>query len=221
LIRGVLFDSGGTLVGPVGGRWNPRFDFEEVVLHHVPDVEVRRFRQAFEAGERHLATAPPSAPRDDYHRVVLAALDIPAPSRALLHDLARPLDVPVLEPFAEVPDVLDALRRKGVRMAVVTDNTPEIDALYEQIGLRSLFDAFVISAELGCRKPDPRMYRAGSEALALQPGECLFVDDDPDLVAAAIGLGYEGRAIRRSDGESPSDVPVITDLREVVDLVGG
>ena len=29
--RGVLFDSGDTLTRPVGGRWNPRFDFEEIV----------------------------------------------------------------------------------------------------------------------------------------------------------------------------------------------
>jgi hypothetical protein len=31
-IRGVLFDAGGVLIGPVGGRWNPRYDFEDIVL---------------------------------------------------------------------------------------------------------------------------------------------------------------------------------------------
>jgi hypothetical protein len=27
-VRGLLLDAGGVLIGPVGGRWSPRFDFE-------------------------------------------------------------------------------------------------------------------------------------------------------------------------------------------------
>ena len=34
MIRGLLLDSGDALIGPRGGRWNPRFDFEEVVSRH-------------------------------------------------------------------------------------------------------------------------------------------------------------------------------------------
>ena len=30
MIQGILFDSGGVLIRPVGGRWNPRYDFEEI-----------------------------------------------------------------------------------------------------------------------------------------------------------------------------------------------
>lgn len=38
------------------------------------------------------------------------------------------------------------------------------------------------------------MYRHASETLGMSPGECVFVDDDPELVAAAVELGYVGRA---------------------------
>ena len=41
--RGVLFDSGDTLIHPIGGRWNPRFDFEEIVLRHLPKLAVDAF----------------------------------------------------------------------------------------------------------------------------------------------------------------------------------
>lgn len=73
------------------------------------------------------------------------------------------------------------------------------------------------SAVLGCNKPDPRMYHHASTALGLAPEQCLFVDDDPDLVAAAIRLGYTGRALCRTSADVP-EVPSITSLTELLDL---
>ena len=63
------------------------------------------------------------------------------------------------------------------------------------------------------------MYRAGSDALGLDPGECLYVDDMPALVRAAIDLGYEGGVIHRGPGPPPTGVPAIADLTEVPGLV--
>ena len=51
MIRGLLLDSGDTLIGPRGGRWNPRFDFEEVVAHHHPDVLASQFAESFIEGQ--------------------------------------------------------------------------------------------------------------------------------------------------------------------------
>ena len=50
--RGVLFDSGDTLIQPIGGRWNPRFDFEGVVQRHFPTVTDDAFPAAIAAGQR-------------------------------------------------------------------------------------------------------------------------------------------------------------------------
>jgi FMN phosphatase YigB (HAD superfamily) len=58
------------------------------------------------------------------------------------------------------------------------------------------------------------MYRAGSDALGLSPGECLFVDDDPELVAAAIELGYGGATIARGV-DPPAAVPWIGSLEDL------
>jgi len=67
------------------------------------------------------------------------------------------------------------------------------------------------------------MYHHASRALGLAPADCLFVDDDPDLVAAAIALGYQGRAmIRAEDARTRPedvDVPVISSLTELLPLV--
>jgi len=221
---GVLLDSGDTLVGSHGGRWNPRFDFEQEVLRHWPDAPMSRFGAAVLAGEELMAMGERTPPRDGYHRAVLAALGMKAPSPQLLADLDRPLPPEqVLEVFGDVVPALETLRDRGVTMAVVSDNWATLPDLYGALGLGGYFEAFVISEVLGCTKPDPRMYRAGSDALGLEPQECLLVDDDPALVRAAIDLGYAGAVIDRR-GVFPAsalgpDLPVITQLTHLLDLV--
>ena len=65
------------------------------------------------------------------------------------------------------------------------------------------------------------MYSAGRELLGLDPGACLVVDDDPELVLVAIQLGYHGVALTRDVGPAPVPVPVITSLDEVPPIVTG
>jgi putative hydrolase of the HAD superfamily len=72
---------------------------------------------------------------------------------------------------------------------------------------------------MGCRKPDPRMYRAGSDGLGLAPSECLFADDDPELVLAAIHFGYLGVAIDRYGSARRSDVEWIENLTDLWPLL--
>jgi putative hydrolase of the HAD superfamily len=217
--RGVLFDSGDTLIRPVGGRWNPRFDFEELVLRHLPELAVDSFPQALAAGQQVLDAGPSTPSLAEYHRAILHALGVRRPAPRLLWELEQPGDRPLVEPFPEVPWVLERLRAGGIRMAIVSDNWPGLEGLYRRLGLDTYFQAFVVSAVLGCRKPDPRMYRAGSDALGLAPHECVFVDDAPDLVAAAIELGYGGTAIVRAS-EPPTAIPWIRTLEDLVPMTG-
>ncbi|MFG2658359.1 HAD family hydrolase [Streptomyces sp. NPDC048425] len=97
-------------------------------------------------------------------------------------------------------------------MAVVSDAWPDLHAT---LGIHHFFEAYAISAELGCNKPDPRMYHHASTALGLTSTQCLFIDDDPGLVQAATDLGCAGRVICRDSPLSDiSPVPSITTLTE-------
>jgi HAD superfamily hydrolase (TIGR01509 family) len=118
-----------------------------------------------------------------------------------------------------VPDVLSDLKAIGVRMAVVSDNQPGLETLHDGLGLAHFFESYAISAELGCTKPDPRIYAHASDSLGLDPPECLFVDDVPRLVAAAIELGYQGCAVLR-DGSQADEIPTVSDLRALLPLIG-
>jgi putative hydrolase of the HAD superfamily len=185
--RGVLFDSGDTLIRPVGGRWNPRFDFEEIVLRHLPGLAVESFPQAFAAGQKVLDAGPATPSLAEYHLAILHALGVRRPAPRLLWELEQPGARPPVEPFPEVPEVLERLRAGGVRMAIVSDAWPGLDSLYRRLGL--------------------------------PPHECVFVDDAPDLVAAAIELGYGGTAIVRTS-DPPATVPWIGTLEDLVPMTG-
>lgn len=226
--RAVLLDSGGVLMRPIGGRWNPRADFEETILSYDPTVTPDRFAGAIAAGEEFFAASATTPDYNDYYRVLVRHLGL-EPTPALLADLLREVPVTsVLEVFPDVVETLEELRRRGVRMAVVSDSWPGLPETHAGLGIARYFDAYAISAVLGCRKPDPRMYRHASEALGMSPGECVFVDDDAELVAAAIELGYVGRALCREGGASGAvagtgagsarSVPSISTLTEVLDL---
>jgi putative hydrolase of the HAD superfamily len=221
LLKAVLFDSGGVLIQPIGGRWNPRADFEPTVLERHPGITTEQFADAFVVGEQFMAAAESTPDLDQYHALMLEHLGL-VPEPDLLADLTKPVPADrVLELFDDVTDTLTALATSSVRMAVVSDAWPNLPQLHADLGIDTFFEAYAISAVLGCRKPDPRMYRHASDALALEPPECLFVDDDPDLVNAAIELGYQGRWMRRGNSNpdrSDVAVPAITSLRELIKL---
>jgi HAD superfamily hydrolase (TIGR01509 family) len=208
----VLFDSGGVLMQPIGGRWNPRADFEQILTALVPTVTAHDIAVAIAVGDALLHDADSTPSFDDYHRVILGQLGV-EPTDELLAELTRPVDPrTILETFPEVLPTLRELQRRGVRMAVVSDAWPELPALHAALGMDGFFEAYAISAELGCHKPDPRMYRYASDALGLPPDDCLFLDDDPSLVAAAIALGYQGLAVLRQPGQTADGVPYIRSI---------
>jgi putative hydrolase of the HAD superfamily len=87
------------------------------------------------------------------------------------------------------------LRTAGLRLGLLSNswaNTYPDELL-------ALFDAVVISGEVGLRKPDPVIYRLVLDKLAVPAARSVFVDDAPVNVAAAIELGMHG--IRHEDAE--------------------
>ncbi|HEU5353010.1 MAG TPA: HAD family phosphatase [Actinocrinis sp.] len=84
-------------------------------------------------------------------------------------------------------DAVRELRRAGVRTALVSNSWGV--ASYPEGLLNDLFDAVVISGQVGLRKPDPEIYRIAAQKISLDPAECVFVDDLPANLGPAARLG--------------------------------
>jgi epoxide hydrolase-like predicted phosphatase len=63
-----------------------------------------------------------------------------------------------------------------------------------------MFDAVVISSEVGMRKPEPRIFLHAAGLLGLDPQECIFIDDIRANIAAAEQLGFTGVLHDAADG---------------------
>lgn len=96
--------------------------------------------------------------------------------------------------------VLGALPVEDYVVGVLSNNVPVLCDRVRDDPRMQRVQHWLFSNEIGVRKPDPRAYRALSEALAVPPQETVFVDDARRNVDAARELGF--KAIHMSDLES-------------------
>ena len=93
-----------------------------------------------------------------------------------------------LEPWPEVPEVLAALRARGILLGVATNcSLPLGRRAAARCGVP--FDAVVTSEEAGFYKPRPEPYRAVLAALGVEAEEALFVAGSAADVPGAAGVG--------------------------------
>ncbi len=222
---GVLFDLFGTLVSMgVAGARQRSLERMARTLGVDPPAFVGRWQASFDARARgtfggleatleHLArelgrSPPPGA-------IARAARTRLAFSRTLLRSDRR------------IVGALDALRRSGVRLALVTDTTEETVRLWPSTVLASRFEVAVFSCLEGVRKPEPAIYRRGLARLRLDAVRCAFVGDggSHELTGArAVGLtAFRYRfpderqdPADRLEAEDDWVGPELADLRELL-----
>ncbi len=87
-----------------------------------------------------------------------------------------------------VPGAVEALERlkaRGLRLGIVSNNTPKVRAQLTELGLDGFFDCIVISEEVDIYKPDPAILELACEKLEVHPGESVYVGDHPyDILCA-------------------------------------
>ncbi|MCL5677409.1 MAG: HAD-IA family hydrolase [Firmicutes bacterium] len=110
---------------------------------------------------------------------------------ARLHDLTASLP-PTLVVEESVPALLEALRGRGLRLAVISNYTGTLLDDFKALGLTGYFDAILDSQMLGIYKPDPEIFRVACAATGCKPEEALHVGDSPAAdVAGALAAGVK------------------------------
>ncbi len=80
-----------------------------------------------------------------------------------------------MRPDERMFDGVAAAKRAGIRTGLVSNSWGEEG--YDRARFAELFDAVVISGEIGIRKPAPEIYALAAERLGREPARCVFVDD--------------------------------------------
>lgn len=131
-----------------------------------------------------------------------------------------------LVPRAGAVETLRELRRRGLRVGLLSVCSEEVERAWPETAFRGLFDAEVFSCTEGLAKPDPRAYLTVAKRLGVEPADALFVGDGAnDELAGAERAGLRAVLIHRP-GEDPPwpevaewEGPRITAVPQILELV--
>ena len=233
--QAVLLDFYGTVARAT--RW---VSADEVLAEHGYQLEPELFERWYNDGIDGTAHDEHSRSRETYVAwqrqrtlAMLAETDVhPGEYEEILEKLRAGSASRTIEAYDEVPEVLDTLRARGLRLVVCSNWDWDLREAIDESGLTDHFDAVVSSAWVGARKPHPRIYARALAEARVGAAEARFVGDTwgPDVMgplAAGIPAAYLRRDGHWPDGTRPEDepgvsaVPTLPDLRGLLDLVDG
>ena len=226
--RAVLLDAAGTLIdvaGPLGDTYSGLA--REFGGDLDPETLTTGFRIAF-------ADTPPMAfpgltgadldraERDWWRavveRVTRAAGGVPEFDAYFDRLYAHYASAPAWRVYPEVPEVLEALRARGLRLAVVSNFDTRLPPLLDALGLATFFDAVVCSGEAGAAKPDGAIFARALAALGVEASEALHVGDSREAdYEGARAAGIEALLVDRDADVHPAGT--IPDLRGILDFL--
>ena len=205
----VIFDVGGVLVGSpflAALRWAKEWDLPRASLGKL----FGEYSRSVQPGEQ-----PPMWHEVECGRVALAEfvehMGLMLESELPKGHKARGLTAPDFDPFAEaepIPIMIELakeIREGGVRTAILTNNVKEWRNWRNRIPIEE-FDPVIDSCEVGLRKPDPAIYSLICNRMDVAPSDCLFLDDHPGNVEAALAAGLEALQVTEDFAAAASKV---------------
>lgn len=185
MIAGVIFDYGGVLTTPVRESIDAWIEADGIVRESFTrtlrswsegDVADGSPVHRLETGVLTIA---------EFDALLAAELDTVhggpvEPEGVLRRVFARMLPDP--ETFALIED----LRAAGVKVGMLSNSWGNT---YPRERIDALFDAIVISGEVGMRKPDPAIYRLVLDRLDVAAESAVFIDDLAANLAGAEAVG--------------------------------
>lgn len=185
MIKGVIFDYGGTL-DTGGDHWS------EVIWDAYQKcgvaVDKPTFREAYVNAERELARTRHILPEHDFNDLmtIKAKLELqwlsenghfpPAQVDEMGAKVGAVCYQAAKEKVAEASPVLAKLSALYT-LVLVSNFYGNIERVLEDFGIARYFSSIVESAVVGVRKPDPKIFEMGVEKIGAKPDEVVVVGD--------------------------------------------
>ncbi len=218
-LHAVLFDAAGTLIRlrrPAGDTYARRMREFGVALPaaRLDEAFHRVLRAAPPMVFPHATAAEiPALERGWWREVVRQTLratdgtarlrDFDACFEALFADFAS---ATAWEAAPRAREVLDTLRRRGLRLGVVSNFDHRLPALLEALDLAAPLELVLLPGEARAAKPDPRIFALALERLGVAASAALYVGDDADHdVAGARAAGL--RALQVGPAATLAELP--------------
>lgn len=230
-MAGYIFDYGGTL--DTGGQHWGKTLWHAYERHHVPVTETQ-FREAYVYTERTLGRNPIIRPDFTFRQTLETKLHLQLEYLEEFCEGVKEYGQPLLDDLYERTQtetahsrrVLETLKERGLPMVLVSNFYGNMPVVLREFGFDGLFFRVIESAVVGIRKPDPRIFLLGVEALGLKPEEVTVVGDslDKDIHPAlkagcqAVWLRGEGWTPASDNGDDPC-CEIIDSLDELLEMI--
>ena len=228
MIRGYIFDYGGTL-DTGGNHWG------KVIWHAYERVGVpvdeALYREAYVYGERTLGRNPIIQPNFTFRQTLEQKIGLqldfieskcPEVTRAKYGEqLLDDLYIRTCEETTLSRNVLLQLHER-FPMVLVSNFYGNIATVLREFLLDGIFQQIVESAVVGIRKPDPRIFTLGVEALDLAPSDVVVVGDsiDKDIIPARQAgchtVWFKGEGWTSDPVDESAADRIITNLTELL-----
>ncbi len=131
----------------------------------------------------------------------------------------------VLDPFPEVPAMLDRLKRGGIRLAILSNGNPEmLDPMVTASGLADRFEAVLSVDSVGVFKVAPEVYGLVEARCGVKPGKVCFLSSNCWDAHGAAHFGFKtvwvNRAGSADDNLPGTPVAQLRDLSQLPALLG-
>jgi epoxide hydrolase-like predicted phosphatase len=199
-LRGVITDWGGVMTNPIADSVNAWLTAEGISRESYVTVMRQWVKQAYadsETGTNPIHALERGEVTNEEFELALASELVledggPVAGPGLLHRMfaGSTLDEAMIR-------LLRKLHADGVPTGLLSNSW---GGGYPTELLSELFDAVVISAEVGMRKPEPRIFLHAAGLLGIEPQECIFIDDIEANITAAEQLGFTGVLHDAADG---------------------
>ena len=218
--KGYIFDYGGTL--DTGGHHWGKVLWHAYQRQQVPVTE-EQFREAYVHAERTLGKNPIIKPDFTFRRTLeeKVRIEMDFLSVSQVQQVVDDLYERTRQVTAHSREVLMQLKAH-YPMVLVSNFYGNIAVVLQEFGFDGIFQSIIESAVVGIRKPDPRIFTLGVEALGLPPEDVTVVGDsiDKDILPAR----QAGCHTVWFKGEGWTDAPVderqadcvITDLTQLI-----
>jgi putative hydrolase of the HAD superfamily len=189
-LRGLITDWGGVLTSPLADSIAAWLAADRIDAHGYRTVMRAWVTQAYDGGGSNPIRGLEDGTLDpaEFERLLAAELRTvdggPVAAEGLITRMFASF-----APVEQMYDVLRAARARDLSTGLLSNSWGND---YPRELWAELFDAVVISSEVGLRKPDERIYRHAAAALGLDPAECVFVDDIEHNIRAAEAVGMVG-----------------------------
>ena len=106
----------------------------------------------------------------------------------------------VLNTFPEVKDVLNKLKEKNYKLAILSNGTPELlSELVSSNNLNNIFDDIFSIEEVGVYKPDAKVYDMPVKKYKIQKEEIIFLSANTWDVSGGGNFGYNSIWVNRNN----------------------